>query len=107
MPGRGPLQARLGTGGESMSLSYAEEDMAPQEPAACLTPRLTAALGVGAAIIVMLLCLASFVVGGADSRARSGSPIGHFARNFSLRDFNENRVTLSQFRGRPVLLLIS
>jgi hypothetical protein len=93
-----------------MSLLYAEEDVGQPTPSDHAPTRVAAGLGVAAAVVFMLLCLASFVVGGSRPLPRSGGQggaVGQFAHNFSLRDLEENRVTLSQYRGRPVLLLVS
>lgn len=90
-----------------MSLLYAEEDVAHPTPSAEASTRLAAGLGVAAAVLVMLLCLASFVVGESHLQAHPGGAVGQFARDFSLRDVGEKRVTLSGYRGRPVLLLVS
>lgn len=107
-----------------MSLSFAEEEDAafevadPSHPTSRSgagialsrpAPRrrpLAAALGVAGAVAVMLLSLVAFV-GGSGPSTGSGTGIGQIAPAFSLRDVDQRRVTLEEFRGRPVLLLVS
>ncbi len=106
-----------------MSLSFAEEEDAtfevadskhPTSPSGAResshrAPRhhpLAAVLGVAGAVMVMLLSLVAFV-GGSGSASVSGTAVGQVAPDFSLRDGDQRRVTLEEFRGRPVLLLVT
>lgn len=91
-----------------MSLSFADEDSGPHEPSDHPPRHLAAGIGVAAAVAVMLFSLATLLIGGEPtSPSRSGSAVGGFAADFSLRDSHDERTSLSQYRGRPVLLLIS
>ena len=90
-----------------MSLSLAEEDLEAQsEGIASSQSRLAAGAGLVAAVLFLLLCLASFVVG-AGTRSATGSEVGQIAADFSLRSVADERISLREFRGRPVLLLIA
>jgi hypothetical protein len=89
-----------------MSLTLAEEDLEVQhQRVAPRQGRLAAGAGLVAAVLFLLLCLASFVVG-AGARSATGSEVGQIAADFSLRSVADERISLKEFRGRPVLLLI-
>ena len=69
-------------------------------------PRYVAALGLCGAALVLVLSLSAFVIGSQDGRS-SGSGVGQYAPDFSLRDTAEHRVTLRHFEGKPLVLLFT
>ena len=75
-------------------------------PAAPAANRLTATVGLCGAVVVLVLSLSAFVVGSHDGRP-SGPGVGQYASDFSLRDAADERVTLRQFEGKPLVLLFT
>lgn len=65
-----------------------------------------AAAGLAGAVFVMILSLTA-LVGGADSARFGGTAVGDLAAEFSLPSVAGERVALTQFRGRPVLLIFA
>ena len=77
----------------------------PAEPHHAVS-RLTAGVGLIGAVLVLVLSLSAFVVGSHDGRP-SGTEIGQYAADFSLRDGADQRVSLRQFEGNPLVLLFT
>ncbi len=90
-----------------MSLSVTDEqivsDVALAQP---LRRKLAAAMGVVAAGAVMVACITVFVGGSGEASGASFS-IGRPVPEVALIDPSRQRVTLNQYRGSPVLLVIS
>ena len=84
----------------------ADEVAPPGLQAAPVVNRFVAVVGLCGAALVMILSLSAFVVGSHDGRS-SGPEVGQYASDFSLRDAADQRVSLRQFEGKPLVLLFT